>query len=235
MISVNSPVSDVLVVGDCALYREALTSALLSNGMSCIRTAWDLSSLMDALEGPAPQVILLDTVVGRAETYLRAIGHLSPGVPVIAVATPDDDPDLIFACAKAGVAAYHLRIESLADLLGLIHVAAQGGTRCPPHIAATLLRRIPAVADPRRSATRDSGLTTREIQVLHMLELGRSNQQIALELSIAVHTVKNHVHNLLTKLGVNTRAEAAAAFHRPRTYDEDDRRSSSRSSQSWLR
>ena len=206
----------VLIVDDCALYREALASALMSNGIGRVTTAWDLPSLMLALESVALQVILFNMATGMGQRFLRAVSHVNPGVPLIAVATPEDDVEVISACAKAGVAAYHTRIDSLADLLVLIRVVALGKTWCPPQISATLLRRVSAVADTRRSPTRDSGLTTREIQVLHMLELGRSNQQIALDLSIAVHTVKNHVHNLLTKLGVNTRAEAAAAFHKLR-------------------
>ncbi|KRE26665.1 hypothetical protein ASG82_08960 [Mycobacterium sp. Soil538] len=225
----------VLIVDDCALYREALASALMSNGILPVRTAWDVPSLIGALESAAPRVILLNMAASKVQTFLRAVCNLSPEVPVVAVATPEDDQDMIFACAEAGVAAYHMKVDSLADLLVLLHVVADGRTWCPPQIAATLLRRVSAVAGSRRSATRDPGLTSREIQVLHMLELGRSNQEIALELSIAVHTVKNHVHNLLTKLGVNTRAEAAAAFHKLRVDQDDRRRPGSRSSQSWLR
>ncbi|WP_162938353.1 LuxR C-terminal-related transcriptional regulator [Mycobacterium kyogaense] len=211
----------VLIVDDCALYREALASALMSNGIARVTTAWDLPSLMHALESAAPQMILLNMATGMGQMLLRAVSHVNPGVPLVAVATPEDDVEVISACAKAGVAAYHMKIDSLADLLVLIRVVALGRTWCPPQISATLLRRVSAVADSRRRTTRDPGLTTREIQVLHMLELGRSNQQIAFDLSIAVHTVKNHVHSLLTKLGVNTRAEAAAAFHKLRADHRD--------------
>jgi len=225
----------VLIVDDCALYREALASALRSNGIPRVRTTWDLPSLIGALESAAPQMILLNMSADKVHTFLRAARKLRPEVPVVAVATPEDDPNMIFACAEAGVATYHMKADSLADLVVLIHLVAEGQTWCPPQIAATLLRRVPTVAGSRRSATKDSGLTAREIQVLHMLELGWSNQDIARELSIAVHTVKNHVHNLLTKLGVNTRAEAAAAFHRLRADHGDRRGPVSRSSQSWLR
>ncbi|MEH3141595.1 MAG: response regulator transcription factor [Mycobacterium kyogaense] len=225
----------VLIIDDCALYREALASALRWKGIPRARTAWDLPSLIGALESEAPQVILLNLTADNMHTFLRAVRKLRPEVPVVAFATPEDDPDVIFACAEAGVAAYHMKADSLADLVVLIRLVAEGKTWCPPEIAATLLRRVSEVAGSRHSATRDSALTSREIQVLHMLELGRSNQDIALELSIAVHTVKNHVHNLLTKLGVNTRAEAAAAFHKLRMDHGDHQRSGSRSSQSWLR
>jgi DNA-binding NarL/FixJ family response regulator len=73
-----------------------------------------------------------------------------------------------------------------------------------------LLRRLSALASRRQPAAKELVLTAREAQILRMLELGRSNRDIAAQLAIAVHTVKNHVHSLLTKLGVSSRAEAAA-------------------------
>ena len=72
-----------------------------------------------------------------------------------------------------------------------------------------LLRRLSAVAARRQPAAKELVLTAREAQILRMLEMGLSNQNIADQLSIAIHTVKNHVHRVLTKFGVSTRAEAA--------------------------
>lgn len=73
-----------------------------------------------------------------------------------------------------------------------------------------LLRRLSALAAQRQPAAKELVLTAREAQVLRMLEMGLSNRNIADHLGIAIHTVKNHVHSVLTKLGVRTRAEAAA-------------------------
>lgn len=224
----------VLIIDDCALYREALTLALVSNGVSPVRTVWDLPSLIGALESAPPQVILLNMATIGVQTFLRATASLSPQVPVVAVGISEDDEDAIVACAEAKVAAYHTRAESLAGLLVLINVVVKGKISCPPQISAMLLRRASAVAGRRRPATKDPVLTSREIQILQMLELGRSNQEISDELSIAVHTVKNHVHSLLTKLGVNTRAEAAALSHSLRLDRKARQRPGSRSSQSWL-
>ncbi|RZT25334.1 DNA-binding NarL/FixJ family response regulator [Mycobacterium sp. BK558] len=204
---------NVLVVDDCALYREALKSALIAKGVSPVRTAWDLPSLIGALESLPPQVILLNMTTIGVQTFLRATASLSPEVPVVAVGISEEDEDTIFACAEARVAAYHTRVESLADLLVLINVVVKGKISYPPQISAILLGRMSAVAGRRRRSTKEPVLTSREIQILRLLELGRSNQAISDELSIAVHTVKNHVHSLLTKLGVSTRAEAAALSH----------------------
>ncbi len=73
-----------------------------------------------------------------------------------------------------------------------------------------LLRRFSDLASQGQTVGPDLILTAREEQILQMLEMGLSNREIALRLCIAVHTVKNHVHSVLTKLGVRSRAEAAA-------------------------
>jgi DNA-binding CsgD family transcriptional regulator len=73
-----------------------------------------------------------------------------------------------------------------------------------------LLRRLSALAARRQPVAKELVLTAREAQILRMLEMGLSNRNIADHLGIAIHTVKNHVHSVLTKLGVSTRAEAAA-------------------------
>jgi DNA-binding NarL/FixJ family response regulator len=81
---------------------------------------------------------------------------------------------------------------------------------CSPRVSAILLRRLSALASQRQAADTELVLTAREAQILKMLELGLSNRDIADQLCIAVHTVKNHMHSLLSKLGVSTRAQAAA-------------------------
>jgi DNA-binding NarL/FixJ family response regulator len=142
--------------------------------------------------------------------------EISPNVRVIVLGVSEDDESEIVACAEAGVVGYHMRTESLDDLLVLIREVAAGKSFCPPRVSAILLRRLSALASQRPPAGKELVLTTREAQILRMLELGLSNQDIATHLCIAVHTVKNHVHSLLTKLGVSTRAEAAALSRTPR-------------------
>ena len=94
---------------------------------------------------------------------------------------------------------------------------------CSPRVSAILLRRLSALASQRQPTEKELVLTAREAQILKMLELGLSNRDIADQLCIAVHTVKNHVHSLLTKLGVSTRAQAAA-LSRTIRYTADESR-----------
>jgi DNA-binding NarL/FixJ family response regulator len=209
---IQDPLRDesVLIIDDCTLYRENLAAIFALNGMAAPGVAWDLPSLVTALEGTEPSIVLLNIETRGSALLLRAAMDLSPSVRVIVLGASEDNESEIVACAEAGVAGYHMRTDSLEDLLVLIRKVAAGETTCSPRVSAILLRRLSALASQRQPAAKELALTTREVQILRMLELGRSNQDIATQLSIAVHTVKNHVHSLLTKLGVSTRAEAAA-------------------------
>jgi DNA-binding NarL/FixJ family response regulator len=202
--------TSVLIVDDSTLYREYLAGVVAAHGMVNPGVAWDLPSLITAIENTRPRVILLNVATRDSAMLLRQALKLSPSVRVIVLDLSEDDELEIVACAEAGVAGYHLRTESLGDLLVLIRKVAAGESLCSPRVSAILLRRLSALASQRQPADKELVLTAREAQVLKMLELGLSNRDIAEKLCIAVHTVKNHVHSLLTKLGVSTRAQAAA-------------------------
>ncbi|WP_232004672.1 response regulator transcription factor [Mycobacterium sp. ACS1612] len=200
----------IVIIDDCALFREILVAILAARGLVVESEAWDLPSLVAAFEGSSPSVMVLNMATRGGRLLIRAANDMSPGVRIIVLGLPEDDEEAIIACAEAGVAGYHMRGDSLDELIMLIHNVARGEAICPPRVSAVLLRRLSNLASQPQLSGRDLVLTTRETQILKMLELGRSNRDIAKRLDIAVHTVKNHVHNLLTKLGVNTRAEAAA-------------------------
>jgi DNA-binding NarL/FixJ family response regulator len=200
----------VLIVDDCTLYREYLEGVIAAHGSITPAVAWDLSSLITAFEDTLPRVILLNMATRDSSMLLRQALKVSPSVRVIVMGVSEDDESEIVTCAEAGVAGYHLRTESIEDLLVSIHKVAAGESLCSPRVSAILLRRLSALASQRQPVSKEPVLTEREAQILRMLELGLSNRDIATQLCIAVHTVKNHVHSLLTKLGVSTRAQAAA-------------------------
>jgi DNA-binding NarL/FixJ family response regulator len=200
----------IVIIDDCTLHRDNLAAVFTLNGMAAPRVAWDLPSLIVALDGIAPDIVLLNIATRDCVSLLRAATGMIPGARVIVLGASEDDESKIVACAEAGVVGYHMRTDSLHDLLRLIRKVAAGETSCPPRISAILLRRISSLASQWQPVSKELALTKRETQILKMLELGRSNQDIATQLAIAVHTVKNHVHSLLSKLGVGSRAEAAA-------------------------
>jgi DNA-binding NarL/FixJ family response regulator len=200
----------ILIIDDSTLYRENLAATIALYGTASPGLAWDLPSLVKALEDTTPSIVLLNIATRDSALLLRAAMEISPNVRVIVLGVSEDDESEIVACAEAGVVGYHMRTESLEDLFVLIRKVAAGKSFCSPRVSAILLRRLSALASQRPPAANELVLTAREAQILRMLELGLSNQDIATQLRIAVHTVKNHVHSLLTKLGVSTRAEAAA-------------------------
>jgi DNA-binding NarL/FixJ family response regulator len=200
----------LLIVDDCRLNRESLSTALAMSGLNTPVGAWDLRSLVAAVSEMEPDTMLLSIATRDCVALLKSATDLVPGLRVIVMGVAEEDEAAIVACAEVGVADYHMRAESFDDLLRAIQRVAAGESSCTPAVSAILLRRLSTLAAGRQSPTNDPALTTRETQILRMLELGSSNQDIADRLSITVHTVKNHVHSLLTKLGVGTRAEAAA-------------------------
>jgi DNA-binding NarL/FixJ family response regulator len=204
----------ILVVDDCALHRDTLAFAVGATDLDTPAVAWDLESVAIAFESNAPEVVLLSMLTRNNTGLLRYIRAQCPKAKVIVVGVREDDEPGIVACAEAGVAGYLLVSESLDDLRQRIGTVIDGGFSCPAGVSAILLRRLSALASGRQTTAKDSALTARETEVLRMMESGLSNRAIAEELCIAVHTVKNHVHSVLTKLGVRTRAEAAAVARR---------------------
>jgi DNA-binding NarL/FixJ family response regulator len=205
----------VLVVDDCMLFRDNLAAVIAASG-AVVSVASDLPTLVTALQDTSPDIILVNIATIDSETLLDAASRTLPNVRLIVLGVSEDDEHTIVACAEAGVAGYHTRNQSFEDLLVLMAKVASGESVCSPRVSAVLLRRLSSLASAREPATKELVLTTREAQILQMLRVGMSNRDIATQLSIAVHTVKNHVHSLLSKLGVSTRAEAAALSHGPR-------------------
>ncbi|MFG1931596.1 LuxR C-terminal-related transcriptional regulator [Mycobacterium sp. NPDC048908] len=208
-----------MIVDDCKLNRENLAAIFAAHGASESAVAWDLPSLCAALGDVAPDIVLFNMGTRDSLTLLRLVRDRCPEAKVIVVGISEDDESEIVACAEAGVAGYHLRAESLDDLLTLMSRVANGESLCSPRVSAILLRRLSTLAAQRRPEVEELALTAREIQILRLLESGLSNREIADRLCIALHTVKNHVHRVLSKLGVNTRA-AAAAYARSIRYPE---------------
>lgn len=200
----------VVVVDDGRLNRECLVGQLGDRGIDAIE-AWDLRSLLAAVDR-RPDVILINAAMPDSSTLLQFSLDIDPATKVVIFGLSIDREAEVIAAAEAGVAGLHLRTESLDHLMELLRTAGQRQAQCSSEVSAILMRRVYAFATrPNPDSTTDS-LTVRENEILALLEQGLTNQQIASRLSVTVHTVKNHVHSLLTKLGVGSRAEAVAVF-----------------------
>ena len=209
------PPMRVIVIDDGQLARECLAFRLEANGLD-VGTASDLPSLFAAIDHRKVDVILLNSSTPDSSTLLQVSVDIDAGTKVVVFGlSTDREPDII-AAAEAGVAGLHLRTESFDHLLELIATAGQGQAQCSSEVSSVLMRRVYAFAAQTNPDSSTDSLTARENEILELLEQGLTNQQIASRLSVTLHTVKNHVHSLLTKLGVGSRTEAVRVFRATR-------------------
>lgn len=201
---------EILIVDDSKLGRECLQASLNEHQIAS-RFAWNLETLVAQLNRAPVDVILLNTNCRDSDASLQFALGPEQRVRVVVFGLTDDQPAKIASCVDAGVAGVHLNSESLSHLLWLINEHAKSDkVVCSPTVSAILMKNAFTFKRKMQSATQMSLLSPREKQILELLEGGLSNQQIASRLSVTVHTVKNHVHKVLTKLEVSTRAEAVA-------------------------
>ena len=197
----------VFIVADVSVHRDGLQELLEREAcIDVIGAAATVPQSIAEISNLAPDVVLLDVAGENRVAAITALVQAIPGVKVIACAVPETEQDVI-PCAEAGVAACLPRETPLTELGATIERVASGESIASPRVAAMLLRRVATLA--ARSSP-DERLTAREGEILELIDDGLSNKQIALRLSIELSTVKNHVHNILEKLQVHRRYEAAA-------------------------
>lgn len=203
----------VFLISAVVLHREGLAEVLARrDGIEGAGTAADADGLLTAaLAHGDPAVVVLDLAgVDAADVAGRVVR--STDARVLAINVPAREADVI-ACAEAGVACCLTAEASLDQLVAAIDSVGRGEAPCSPWTSGVLLRRVAALARERRGPAAEPTrprLTTRELEIMELVDRGLSNKEIASELCIELPTVKNHVHRILDKLGVRRRAEAAA-------------------------
>ena len=196
--------TQVFLVGDVRLNREALADLIERDGRLDVRAHADASDV-GLLQRTSVDVIVVDTSGIDARERVRRIVANSD-TPIVVLGAPDDDEHVI-ALAELGVIGFVERDGALDELVAMVEGAARGEAGFPARIATLLLRRVSTLGAPR-AAVDATGLTMRERQVVELIGQGLSNKEIGGELCIEVATVKNHVHNILEKLGVDRRFDA---------------------------
>jgi DNA-binding NarL/FixJ family response regulator len=206
----------LLIVDNTRLYREGLAKSLIEDAsIGAVETAVGVDEAFRHLDISSFDIVLVNLATAESIDVIGALARAVAPVPVVALSV-SDNTDEVIACAEAGVLGYLDRCGSLADLMAVIYGAIRGETLCSPRVTATLVRRVATLAAERRSWNSPGHLTPREGEVLLLIEQGLSNKEIARRLSIEVRTVKNHVHNILEKLQVHRRGEAAARMRAAR-------------------
>jgi two-component system nitrate/nitrite response regulator NarL len=201
----------IAIVCAIRLYREGLANALERLvDFEVVFAGADERAAIDYITERIPDVALVDMAMLDSIHAVRAITNQASGVKVIALAVPETEGHVL-ACAEAGIVGYVPRDASLENLIITVRSVARGETLCSPTIAAGLMRRVAVLARRPGYATHRS-LTSREVDIIELVGRGLSNKQIAHQLNIGLPTVKNHVHNILSKLALQSRVEAGVAW-----------------------
>ena len=199
----------LFILAEVRLYREGLEQILGSEDpFTVVGGAPSLTAAIPLIRRSRPHVVLVD-LAAEGLMVARALRLEAPEARLVALAIHEVETEVI-AWAEAGIAGYVSRQASLADLSATIRRAAVGEFVCPPQITANLVRRLSDMAARAPATGGLAHLTTRELDVVRLIGRGLSNKEIARELSIALPTVKNHVHSVLEKLQVRRRGEAVS-------------------------
>ena len=201
----------VVIVDDHDLFRTGLRNLLEEQGVQVVGEAAAGAEAVRAVAELTPEVVVMDLnmpgISGVEAT--RQITSISPLTRVVVLTISDQDGDVMDAIL-AGACGYLLKDASIQDLIRGIGAAAIGESLISPTIAAKVLRRVrSSSSQPEIERTIRAELSEREIEVLKLIANGKDNAMIAGELHISPKTVKNHISNILMKLQIDNRIQAA--------------------------
>ncbi len=199
----------IILVADIPLYSEGLAEALDRRGITVAGTADTLPSAVERVESLRPDVVLVDLVVPDSRALVQTLTRTFPDLKVVALGVPETEAQVL-ACVQVGIVGYVHRGGSLEDLVTTLTTVARGEVMVSPKMLAGLLRRFAELSARYDRGPAIEALTARELEIVELIHLGLTNKEIARKLYIELATVKNHVHNILRKLHVQRRADAAA-------------------------
>jgi two-component system, NarL family, nitrate/nitrite response regulator NarL len=202
---------ELIIVAATRFYREGLALALKDvDGFEVIAALARTEEVEPDLAARNHGVVLLDVAdLQDGPSAVITLRTRNPGLQIIALGLSQLEYDIV-AYAETGTAGYLTRDHSISELVRTIESVANGELRCSPRAAAALSRRVAELSAELQPSSHARLLSRREAEVAVLLEQGLSNQEISRQLCIALATVKNHVHNILDKLGLRGRAAAAA-------------------------
>jgi DNA-binding NarL/FixJ family response regulator len=213
-MTLEESVSDalrVLIVDDHDLFRSGLRNLLEEQGVQIVGEAAAGQEALRIVRDLAPDVVVMDLNMpgmGGVEAT-RHISSIAPLTRVLMLTISDQDNDVIDAIL-AGACGYLLKDSSVQELMAGIRAASMGESLISPTIASKVLQRVRASStQPDIESTIRAELSEREIEVLKLIANGKDNGMIAAELHISPKTVKNHISNILMKLQIDNRIQAA--------------------------
>jgi DNA-binding NarL/FixJ family response regulator len=200
----------VMLVDDQNLVRKGVRSLLeLSEEIEVIAEAVDGAEAIRTIPENQPDVVLLDMRMPGL-SGLDVLKELSKAdkLPPTIILTTFDDHELVLAGIKAGARGYLLKDVSLAELVNAVKTVSEGGSVVKPAVTQRLLKGLENLQTDFYSLDQPDPLTERETEILRLMAGGYSNKEIANSLGVAEGTVKNHVSNILSKMGVRDRTRA---------------------------
>jgi len=194
----------ILIADDHSVVRQGLRMFFsLDPELEIVGEATNGLEAVNQVRKLKPDVVLMDIIMPKMDgiAATEIIRHETPEVEVVALTSVLEDAAVVGAI-KAGAIGYLLKDTQADELCKAIKAAAAGQVQLSPQAAARLMREVRTPENPQ-------ALTERETDVLSLLANGKANKEIALQLHISETTVKTHVSNILTKLGVPSRTQAA--------------------------
>jgi NarL family two-component system response regulator LiaR len=207
----------ILIVDDHGVVRQGVRMYLaLDPELEIVGEAANGDEAVQFCRAHKPDVVLMDLLMPAMDgvTATGIIRRELPETEVIALTSVLED-QAIYGAMRAGAIGYLLKNTKAAELVQAIKAAAAGQVQLSPEVAARLMREVGVPDSPEK-------LTERETDVLRLLAQGRANKEIASELVIGIKTVKTHVSNILSKLGVTSRTQAALYAMRVGLVSEDE-------------
>ncbi len=202
--------ASVLIVDDAELFREALRAAFTQEGFEVVGVAADAMAAIDLTREHEPDLVMLDLLMPGMSglEVLGTIQKASPRSRIVLLTASESAEDLL-AAVKAGASGYLTKDTPLPRLAAAMEDVLAGGAAISPAMGGKLFS---ALRDLLRHASagsmRQSELTGRELEILTLVGEGKTSKEIAEELFISENTVRNHVRNILDKLGMKSRFEA---------------------------
>ncbi|HKP54232.1 MAG TPA: response regulator transcription factor [Chloroflexia bacterium] len=208
---------NVMLVDDHAIVRQGLRTYLeLQPDIQVVGEASDGKQAISIVRDLLPDVVLMDLVMPNTDGVeaTRAITALSPSTRVIVLTSFSED-EKVFASIKAGAQGYLMKDVLPQDLVAAIRTVYRGEAQLDPEIARKLMQEF---TNPQPTAPKHD-LTERELEVLTLIAHGKSNKDISEELVLSEKTVKTHVSNILQKLHLSDRTQAAVYALRQKIVD----------------
>lgn len=202
--------ASVVIVDDAELFREALRAAFVQEGFDVVAVAADAMSGIDRAREHEPDLLMLDLLMPGMSglEVVESIIKASPRTRVVLLTTSESADDLL-AAVRAGASGYLTKDTPLPRLVAAMQDVLDGGAAVSPAMGGKLFSALRDLLRHRGSTTgRRPELTGRELEILGLVSKGMTSREIAHELFISENTVRNHVRNILDKLGMRSRFEA---------------------------